>query len=245
METITTNFDELIIKAADSFKSVGEAVKVLDALDMQSLNATIAELKTGVASFSKLDIETLNEAIANLNATVEPLARFSARNNLNHLRAIYARFVIRSIAFHKRKIADYHPLWRNLSILIALFATSGTVSRFLFSREKPLVRIWLGLALGMAMFIWFPALFSFLLGLIYPRSYRLTAGLSCRGAAGFYFSAKNRLSLLLESGSAVFRCGRHTVDRLSRSSSTHTIVPARRRALCWTPIYGDLAMHSA
>jgi len=73
--TITTNFDELTVKAADSFESVGEAVKVLDALDMASLNATIAELKTGVASFSKLDIETLNEAIANLNATVEPLAR--------------------------------------------------------------------------------------------------------------------------------------------------------------------------
>ena len=73
--TITTNFDELTVTAADSFESVGEAVKVLDALDMASLNATIAELKTGVASFSKLDIETLNEAIANLNATVEPLAR--------------------------------------------------------------------------------------------------------------------------------------------------------------------------
>lgn len=75
MKSITTNFDELTVKASDSFESVGEAVKVLDALDMESLNATIAELKTGVASFSKLDIETLNEAIANLNATVEPLAR--------------------------------------------------------------------------------------------------------------------------------------------------------------------------
>lgn len=75
VKSITTNFDELTVKASDSFESVGEAVMVLDALDMESLNATIAELKTGVASFSKLDIETLNEAIANLNATVEPLAR--------------------------------------------------------------------------------------------------------------------------------------------------------------------------
>jgi len=76
MKSITNDFDELTVKAADSFESVGEAVKVLNALDMESLNATIAELKTGVQSFSKLDIETLNEAIANLNATVEPLARF-------------------------------------------------------------------------------------------------------------------------------------------------------------------------
>lgn len=75
IKTITDNFDELTVKATDSFESVGEAVKVLDALDMDSLNATIAQLKTGVESFSKLDIETLNAAIANLNATIEPLAR--------------------------------------------------------------------------------------------------------------------------------------------------------------------------
>ena len=75
VESITNDFDELTVKASDSFESVGEAVKVLDALDMESLNATIAELKTGVQAFSKLDIETLNEAIANLNATVEPLAK--------------------------------------------------------------------------------------------------------------------------------------------------------------------------
>jgi hypothetical protein len=75
VKSITTNIDELAVQANDTFVSVGEAVKVLNGLDMQSLNATIAELKTGVESFSKLDIETLNTAIANLNATVEPLAK--------------------------------------------------------------------------------------------------------------------------------------------------------------------------
>ncbi len=75
IQAITTNIDELAVQATDTFESVGEAVKVLDALDMESLNATIAELKTGVESFSKIDIETLNAAIANLNATVEPLAK--------------------------------------------------------------------------------------------------------------------------------------------------------------------------
>jgi len=76
IKAITTNIDELAVQATDTFESVGEAVKVLDALDMESLNATIAELKTGVESFSKIDIETLIDAIANLNATVEPLAKF-------------------------------------------------------------------------------------------------------------------------------------------------------------------------
>lgn len=72
---ITTNIDELSVQATDTFVSVGEAVQVLNALDMESLNATIAELKTGVQSFSQLDIATLNAAIENLNATVEPLAK--------------------------------------------------------------------------------------------------------------------------------------------------------------------------
>jgi len=76
IKAITTNIDELAVQATDTFESVGEAVKVLDALDMEALNATIAELKTGVESFSKIDIETLIDAIANLNATVEPLAKF-------------------------------------------------------------------------------------------------------------------------------------------------------------------------
>jgi hypothetical protein len=67
---ITTNIDALAVQATDTFESVGEAVQVLNALDMKSLNATIAELKTGVQSLSKLDIATLNAAISNLNATV-------------------------------------------------------------------------------------------------------------------------------------------------------------------------------
>ena len=76
VKSITTTIDALAVQATDTFQSVGDAVQVLNALDMKSLNATIAELKTGVQSFSKLDIVTLNAAIANLNATVEPLARF-------------------------------------------------------------------------------------------------------------------------------------------------------------------------
>ncbi|MEA4870720.1 MAG: DUF603 domain-containing protein [Christensenella sp.] len=75
LKTITSNIDTLAIQATETFDSANEAVKVLNGLDIESLNATIAELKTGVESFSKLDIETLNTAIDNLNATVAPLAK--------------------------------------------------------------------------------------------------------------------------------------------------------------------------
>ena len=52
---------------------------------------------------------------------------------------------------------------------VALFAASGIgLSRLLFYREKPLVRIWLGLAFGLAMLMWLPALFSFALEFYLP-----------------------------------------------------------------------------
>ena len=76
VKTITTNIDALAVQATETFDSANEAVKKLNDLDMESLNATIAELKVGVESFSKLDIETMNAAIENLNATVAPLAKF-------------------------------------------------------------------------------------------------------------------------------------------------------------------------
>lgn len=75
VETIASDMDALALQANDTFVQVGDAVQVLNDLDMESLNGTIGELKTAVESFSKLDIATLNKAIANLNATVEPLAR--------------------------------------------------------------------------------------------------------------------------------------------------------------------------
>ena len=75
VETIAADMDALALQANDTFVQVGDAVQVLNDLDMESLNATIGELNTAVESFSKLDVATLNKAITNLNATVEPLAR--------------------------------------------------------------------------------------------------------------------------------------------------------------------------
>ena len=75
IQAITQNIDTLAVQATETLQSAGEAVKVINELDMQSLNATIAELKVGVESFSKIDFETLNTAIANFNATIAPLAK--------------------------------------------------------------------------------------------------------------------------------------------------------------------------
>ncbi len=75
VETIASDMDALAVQASDTFSQVGDAVKVLDDLDIETLNTTIGKLETAVDSFSKLDMETLNKAISNLNATVEPLAR--------------------------------------------------------------------------------------------------------------------------------------------------------------------------
>ncbi len=80
VETIAEDIDALALQANETFVEVGDAVQVLNELDIEALNATIGELQTAVASFSALDIATLNTAIANLNATVEPLARLFGKN---------------------------------------------------------------------------------------------------------------------------------------------------------------------
>ena len=51
------------------------------------------------------------------------------------------------------------------SILYMLaFAASGVlVARLLFPQKRPVIRLWLGLAFGLALLIWLPALFSFAL----------------------------------------------------------------------------------
>ncbi|MEA5048369.1 MAG: hypothetical protein VB034_07115 [Eubacteriales bacterium] len=75
VETIAADVDALVVQANTTFVEVGNAVQVLNNLDMKTLNDTIGQLEIAVDSFSTLDVATLNTAIANLNATVEPLAR--------------------------------------------------------------------------------------------------------------------------------------------------------------------------
>ena len=133
-----------------------------------------------------------------------------------------------------------------LSILyVALFAVSGIgLSRLLFYREKPLVRIWLGLAFGMAMLIWFPALFSFAMG-FYLSAQILGLVLACLlGAAGFFFSRKRSLSTSpWKAEIPFFIAGGGLLAVCLVLLSTHTLVSRDGALYVGQSTYGDLAMH--
>ena len=133
-----------------------------------------------------------------------------------------------------------------LSILyIALFAASGIgLSRLFFFREKPLVRIWLGLAIGMFLLIWLPALFSFALGFRLLAQILGLVAACLAGAAGFYFSRKQTLTQspwkaeipFLVAGGLLFAFCLVLL-------SSHTIVLRDGALYVGQSTYGDLAMH--
>ena len=133
-----------------------------------------------------------------------------------------------------------------LSILyVALFAASGIgLSRLVFSREKPLVRIWLGLAFGMAMLMWLPALFSFALG-FHLLSQLLGLLVACiGGAAGFYFSRKREQFFSpWRKEIPFFVAGGLLLSVCLVLLSTHTIVFRDGALYVGQSTYGDLAMH--
>ena len=133
-----------------------------------------------------------------------------------------------------------------LSILYVLvFATAGYgLSRLLFNREKPLVRLWLGLAMGMAMLIWFPALFSFVLGFHLLAQLLGLALVLAVGFLGFFFSRKQSMATtpwryeipFFISGGALLLLGIVLL-------SSHTIIEKDGALYVGQSTYGDLAMH--
>lgn len=133
-----------------------------------------------------------------------------------------------------------------LSILyIALFAASGIgLSRLFFYREKPLVRIWLGLAIGMAMFLWLPALFSFALEFRMPAQLLGLLAACLAGAAGFFFSRKRTLhSSPWRYEIPFFIAGGALVLIGFVLFFTHTIVSRDGALYVGQSTYGDLSMH--
>ncbi|MEA4870721.1 MAG: hypothetical protein VB062_08840 [Christensenella sp.] len=133
-----------------------------------------------------------------------------------------------------------------LSILyMLLFAASGIgLSRLLFHREKPLVRLWLGLAMGLAMLIWFPALFSFLFGFRLLAQFLGLAVAFAVGFFGFFFSRKKSMALtpwryeipFFIAGGALLALGIVLL-------SSHTIMEKNGALYVGQSTYGDLAMH--
>ena len=128
---------------------------------------------------------------------------------------------------------------------VALFAASGIgLSRLLFYREKPLIRIWLGLTFGMAMLIWFPALFSFAMGFYLPAQL-LGLLLACGvGAVGFIFSRKHAMiQTPWKAEVPFFIAGGVVLTICLVLLSTHTIVLRDGALYVGQSTYGDLSMH--
>jgi hypothetical protein len=130
-------------------------------------------------------------------------------------------------------------------LYLLLFAFSGlAVARRLFYRNKPLVRIWLGLAFGMLMLIWLPALFSFLFGFVLLSQ---LLGLATGCAIGIVFWLLSRrksltaspwkaeLPVLIAGGLLFLLC--------LVLLSSHTIVERGGALYVGQSTYGDLAMH--
>lgn len=130
-------------------------------------------------------------------------------------------------------------------IYLLLFAMSGLgVSRLVFYRDRPLIRVWLGLAFGLLMLIWLPALFSFVLGFVLlSQILGLVAGCLI-GAACFFLSRrksltktpwKQELPFLISGGLLFLLC--------FVLLSSHTIVERDGALYVGQSTYGDLAMH--
>ena len=130
-------------------------------------------------------------------------------------------------------------------LYILLFAASGLgLSRLLFHREKPLVRIWLGLAFGMAMLMWFPALFSFAFG-FHMLSQMLGLLAAClAGTAGFFFSRKRTMQSAPWKHEIPFFIAGGVILLMSIVLlSSHTIIERDGALYVGQSTYGDLAMH--
>jgi hypothetical protein len=130
-------------------------------------------------------------------------------------------------------------------VYLLLFALSGIgVSNLVFYRERPLVRVWLGLAFGLLMLIWLPALFSFALGFILiAQVLGLTVGCAI-GAVCYWYSRrksltfvpwKNELPVLISGGLLFVLC--------LVLLSSHTIAERDGALYVGQSTYGDLAMH--
>lgn len=130
-------------------------------------------------------------------------------------------------------------------VYLGLFACSGiAAARWLFYRERPLVRIWLGLAFGMAMLIWFPALTSFALGFTMLSQMLGLALCVAVGAVCFLLSRRRSLTAApwQDELPALISCGMLFLFCMALLS-THVIAERDGALYVGQSTYGDLAMH--
>lgn len=129
---------------------------------------------------------------------------------------------------------------------LLLFALSGVcISRTVFHDERPLRRIWLGLAFGMGLLMWLPALFSFILGFCL-LSQLLALLVSCGLGVLFWYLGRGRFrkkSVWADELPVAFTLLPLLLFCCALLSS-HTILQHSDGSL-WVgqSTYGDLAMH--
>ena len=128
---------------------------------------------------------------------------------------------------------------------LAAFIVSGIgVSRWLFSGERPLVRIWLGCVAALVLLLWLPALWAFLLDftLLAQRLALVTA--CCLGCLGYLLARRKQRERTpwVDESAPLFTLLPLFVLGIILLS-THTIV--NRDGALWVgqSTYGDLAMH--
>ncbi len=130
-------------------------------------------------------------------------------------------------------------------LYLLLFAFSGLgISRFLFYRDRPLIRVWLGLTFGMLMLIWLPALFSFLFGFVLLSQMLALVTACVLGGVFWLLSRKKSLTAASWKSElpALITCGGLLLVCLILLSS-HTIVERGGALYVGQSTYGDLAMH--
>jgi len=79
LDGLVTKLQSFTTDAGAALSAVGDAAKVLDQIDIVSLNLAIEKLQGAVDTLSSIDVDKLNAAISNLNDTVEPFANFFAK----------------------------------------------------------------------------------------------------------------------------------------------------------------------
>lgn len=130
-------------------------------------------------------------------------------------------------------------------LYLALFALSGLgISRLFFYRDRPMIRIWLGLTFGMLMLIWLPALFSFVFGFVLLSQLLGLFAACLIGAVCWLLSRKKSLTAApwKKELPALITCGALFLLCLVLLSS-HTIVERDGALYVGQSTYGDLAMH--
>ncbi len=130
-------------------------------------------------------------------------------------------------------------------LYLAVFAASGLgVSRTLFFRDRPLVRVWLGLTFGMLMLIWLPALFSFIFGFVLLSQLLAAATAAGVGVVCWLVALKKSptISPLKKEIPFIIAGGALFLFSLVLLSS-HTIAERGGALFVGQSTFGDLAMH--